>query len=169
VGKIIIIDGQLTINLEYGRKSINLRSANIGSLTQVRSQARDMGLLDNSRRLALQPQVRSQEEAVSSAKTSPENPEPSKTTPDFERDLDKKIEDNSGQTPELLSEEESQKYIIEIPAGTKIEQIHGLKDFLGAQDPGSTPIYILLGGNEIDTKMSVRDVEKVKEWEKQNL
>lgn len=139
----------------------------MGSLTQVRAQARDMGLLDNSRRLALQAETRKNEEVIPSAKTNSDTPEPSKETADFDGELEQKIEEHTGQTPELIHEQE--KYIIKIPAGTKIEQIHVLKDFLGSQDPGSIALYILLAGNEIDTKMSVRDVEKVKEWEKKNL
>lgn len=69
VGKIIIVDGQLALSLEYARKTINLRSANLGSLTQVRAQARDMNLLDNSRRLMLK-----SEHKVEEVKETPTSP-----------------------------------------------------------------------------------------------
>jgi len=131
VGKIIIIDGQLSINLDYGRKTINLRSANIGSLTQVRAQARDMGLLDNSRRLSLQANKKEEEDQEI---VSTKDETLSKPSEDFEGELEEKLEVHTGQTPELLVEEEK-KYIIDIPSGTKIEQIHALKDFLASAEP----------------------------------
>ena len=54
IGKIVIIEGNLDINFEYRRKSIRPRNIVTATLTQVREQARDMGLLDTSKRLSLQ-------------------------------------------------------------------------------------------------------------------
>ena len=50
----MIIEGNLDINFEYRRKSIRPRNIITASLTQVREQARDMGLLDSSKRISLQ-------------------------------------------------------------------------------------------------------------------
>ena len=54
IGKIVIIEGNLDINFEYRRKSIRPRNIITATLTQVREQARDMGLIDSSKRISLQ-------------------------------------------------------------------------------------------------------------------
>ncbi len=50
IWKIAIVKGFLNINLEYTRKSIYIRELQLLTLTQIRQQARDMELLNNSRR-----------------------------------------------------------------------------------------------------------------------
>ena len=42
VGKIVIVEGNLDVNFEYGRKNIRSKSIIIASLTQVRDQAKEM-------------------------------------------------------------------------------------------------------------------------------
>ena len=71
------------IDTNYNRKSVNLQSANFGSLTQVRAQARDMGLLDNSVRQSLMGKEEEKEE-------------------EFEEKLDKKIEQKKHINTELV-------------------------------------------------------------------
>jgi DNA polymerase III alpha subunit len=42
VGKVVIVEGTLDVNFEYGRKNIRSKTIIIASLTQVRDQAKDM-------------------------------------------------------------------------------------------------------------------------------
>ena len=133
------------IDTNYNRKSVNLQSANFGSLTQVRAQARDMGLLDNSVRQSLLGKAEEKEE-------------------EFEEKLDKKIEQNKHITPELVSE--VIKYMVKIPSSAKKEDLNMLKSFLVSQQPGSVSIFVQLStGEQVDTKISIADVEKLKQWE----
>jgi len=60
IGKIVIVEGTLDVNFEYRRKNIRSRKIVTASLTQVRDQAREMGLLTNEKRKLLN--VQKQEE-----------------------------------------------------------------------------------------------------------
>jgi DNA polymerase III alpha subunit len=51
VDKIIIVNGGLQINFEYGRKTVQARDIKIASISQVREQAEDMNLMDGRKRL----------------------------------------------------------------------------------------------------------------------
>ena len=53
IGKIVIVEGTLDVNFEYRRKNIRSRKIVTASLTQVRDQAREMGLLTNEKRKLL--------------------------------------------------------------------------------------------------------------------
>ncbi|USN57889.1 MAG: hypothetical protein H6767_06070 [Candidatus Peribacteria bacterium] len=50
-GKIVIVNGQLSVNFEYGRKGLQARDIKIATITQVRQQAEEMSLLSSKRRL----------------------------------------------------------------------------------------------------------------------
>lgn len=52
----------------------------------------------------------------------------------FEEVLEEKIAENKLEKAEK-NEHEMLEYIVEIPTGTKIEQIHALKNFLLSQEP----------------------------------
>lgn len=69
----------------------------------------------------------------------------------------------------MLPETEVEKYIIQIPKTAKKEDLHNLKDFLISQKPGNIPVYILLSGQEVDTKFSLASVEELEKWEEENL
>jgi DNA polymerase III alpha subunit len=131
VGKIIIVEGNLDINFEYRRKNIRPRNIVTASLTQVREQARDMGLLDDVKRKVLTATDTTDEEEVQSETN-------------IEQALDEKITENKIEKPQKNPEPKITKYIVEIPNGTKIEQIHKLKEFLSGQTPGIIATYILL-------------------------
>lgn len=151
VGKMVIVEGNLDVNFEYGRKNIRSKSIIIASLTQVRDQAKEMWLLDNVKRKMLWAQELWEENT------------------EFDSHLEEKISENKTEKPEKNIQYLTQKYVVEIPAGTKLEQIHKLKDFLGSQAPWVLAIYILLSGKEIDTKFTIESLQDLHIWETQNL
>lgn len=191
IWKVVIIEGNLDINFEYRRKSIRPRNIITASLTQVREQARDMWLLDSSKRVSLQvishestkiPWDASPESTQHLSQLSPEKGEETSgdeevltdtlteenTETHFEEVLEEKIAENKLEKAEK-NEHEMLEYIVEIPTGTKIEQIHALKNFLLSQEPWTIAIFILLSGNKVDTKISLASVEWLKEWEGKNI
>jgi hypothetical protein len=52
-----------------------------------------------------------------------------------EQQLEEKITQNKTEKPQKNQESAISKYVIDIPTGTKLEQIHKLKEFLSAQTP----------------------------------
>jgi DNA polymerase-3 subunit alpha len=155
IGKIVIVEWTLDINFEYRRKNIRSRKIVTATLTQVREQAREMWLLDDVKRKMLSAQEEVLEQAVDEKED--------------EQQLEEKITQNKTEKPQKNQESAISKYVIDIPTGTKLEQIHKLKEFLSAQTPWVIAIYILLSGQEIDTKLSIESVEELKNWKKDNL
>ena len=123
IGKVIVVEGRAMIDPNYNRRAISLMTANLGSLTQVRAQARDMELLDNSIRKSLLGTNLEKEE-------------------EFEEKLDEKISENKEIKPEMAPEET--KYVIKIPSTAKKDDLGKLKNFLTTQKPGGTGVFILL-------------------------
>ena len=156
IWKVVIIEWNLDINFDYRRKSIRARKIVAANLTQVREQARDMWLLDDKKRKIL---------------TAQENTPEEESTDDARSDekLEDKIAENKTEKAEKNEQPKITKYVVEIPAWCKLDQIHKLKEFLSGQTPGIIATYILLWGKEIDTKFSLESVDKLKEWEERNL
>lgn len=192
IGKVVIVEWNLDVNFEYGRKNIRSRKIIIASLTQVRDQAKDMWLMDDVKRKMLWAQnletssphspqgeggitdaasLSSQESTLSYARADPEFKSEVSWEKDsnFEEDLETKISENKTEKQEKNKSQILEKYIIEIPKWTWLDQIHALKDFLSSQSPWATSIYILLSGKEIDTKFSLESIENLKAWEENNL
>lgn len=95
-----------------------------------------MGYFDSSRRIALStlldiqnPKTSLQQDEISD-EISEEISEPA--AENFEENLDHKISEN--QAEKSQKNPDISKYIIEIPRGTTLEQIHALKDFLLTQE-----------------------------------
>jgi len=175
VWKVVIVEWNLDVNFEYGRKNIRSRKIIIASLTQVRDQAKDMGLLDDVKRKMLWAQELQQEKENS--------PDTNRNTVLIdnqeawiewdsgidEENLEKKIAENKAEKSEKNPNRQVEKYVVDIPSGTQLEQIHRLKDFLSSQSPWATNIFILLSGKEIDTKFALADLQDLHIWETQNL
>ena len=140
IGKIAIVEGTLDVNFEYRRRNIRSRKIVTASLTQVREQARDMGLLNDLKRKMLNAQKQEEETTELEA----EKKQSEESTQKFESELNEKIEENKIEKAQKNPQPEINKYIVEIPSGAKIDQIHTLKDFLASQKPGIVAIYILL-------------------------
>lgn len=167
--KVVIVEGNLDVNFEYRRKNIRSRKIIIASLTQVREQAKDMWLLDNNKRKMLWAESwdTKEEDSLDINKSTIEEV-PNKDEK-FEAKLEEKIEWNKAEKAEKNEIVEIEKYVVEIPASAKIEQIHALKDYLASDTPGTIAIYILLAGREIDTKFSLSHLDGLQVWEENNL
>ena len=166
VWKIVIVEWSLDINFEYRRKNIRARKIITATLTQLRAQARDMNLFDTSKRdLAFLSSSSFEEKERESevAKWEGDSEEV------FEKKLEAKIEENKYEKVEKMISQESWKYIVEIPQGTSLDQIHDLKDFLSVQEKWEIHIFILLWGREVDTKFVLESTQALQEWEQNHL
>ena len=164
VDKIVIVNGTLQVNFEYGRKSVQARDIKIASISQVREQARDLGLYDGKKRLMYFEKVEIEDEEEDNSE-SEENKE-------FETKLENKIHEQQSEPSEQITDLETNKevfkeykYVVEIPSHAKKEDLHELKSFLTELESGKTEIYILLKWQEIFTKISIDDVESLTDWE----
>lgn len=172
VGKIVIAEGTLDVNFDYNRKNIRSRKIVTASLTQVRDQAKDMWLMDTVKRLLLtvikpEAEVESEQEPEESINSSQKD---EVLEAQFDLKLEQRLQENKSEKPEKnIDQELPDKYVVEIPNGTKLEQIHALKDFLTQQADGSVRIYILLGWREIDTKLTLFQLDGLHTWYAQNL
>ncbi len=166
--KIIIVSWWLQINFEYGRKTIQARDIKIASISQVREQAQDLGLMDKRKRLmSIQANEKvTEEEKVEVNVEANENKE-------FDKNLDSKIQNHQAEPQEQITDNivrekvmhESQKYVVQIPTHAKKEDLHDLKSFLLEIESGNIEVYILLKWQEIFTKISVSDIESITDWE----
>lgn len=167
IGKIVIVEWNLDVNFEYGRKNIRSRKITTASLTQVRVQARDMGLFDSSKRISLIAQKKDEPEETETK----ENPENSKeAVAEFEEKLEEKIVENKVEKQQKNPLPE--QYVVKVPDGDKSEiltKLWGLKSFLSEQEAGSMKVFILLGGKQVDTKFALSSLEKLEKWEKDNF
>jgi len=164
IGKVVIVEGTLDVNFEYRRKNIRSKKILIASLTQVRDQAKDMSLMDSKKRIMPWAQEIVQEETpVEQHEERVDNSE------NFEENLDEKISENKLEKAEKNEQKLPEKYTVDIPAGTKLEQIHALKDFLSGESAGTIQIFILLSWKEIDTKFALADLQDLHIWETNNL
>jgi len=174
IWKVVIVEWNLDVNFEYGRKNIRSRKIITASLTQVRDQAKDMWLIDNVKRKMLWAQDLQQDQELSENSDSEGevtsiDMDSNSENSDFEWELDAKISENKSEKPQKIAETIPPKYIIEIPEGTKLEQIHRLKDFLNNQTPGTCAIYIYISWKEVDTKFSISNLQELDVWTTNNL
>ena len=157
VAKVIIINGALDINFEYGRKSLRAKDIKIASIWQVREQAQDLWLFDDGKRL-LHLDVLVQDEPLPDEK---EVSEPKKKEDEkFEEKLEEKILESKEEKPQKFLE----KFVVDIPAIAKKEDLHDLKAFLQEQKTWSTKVFICLKGQEIDTKLKIESLEELEKW-----
>lgn len=165
--KIIIVSGWLQINFEYGRKTIQARDIKIASISQVREQAEDLGLMDWRKRLMSIPVNEEIEEQTEA------NNEKNNENTEFDKNLENKIHKEKSEPEEQVIDNnvrnkvmhEKQKYIVEIPTHAKKDDLHVLKSFLLEIESGEIEVYILLKWQEIFTKISVWDIESITDWE----
>ncbi|MFA5917367.1 MAG: DNA polymerase III subunit alpha [Candidatus Gracilibacteria bacterium] len=147
ISNIVIVEGNLNIDLDYGRRAIGSRKSMMITLSKVRDQARDLGLFDEVKRgmriinkndviLGLDPVTSSKEENL---------------------DETNKLENIKGQSD----------YIIKIPIQAKKTDLLDLKLFLQSLEKGDTQVFIDLKGQKIDTKIYIKniEIEKIILWE----
>ncbi|MDD3793343.1 MAG: DNA polymerase III subunit alpha [Candidatus Gracilibacteria bacterium] len=155
--KIIIVSGSLDINFEYKRKSIQARDIKVASITQVREQANDLGLFDKSKRFINLNLNEIKEEEICDTTES----EACSIMPNnFEEELEKNLQANKNELYGKISD----KFIIHIPANAKKEDLHDLKAFMQEEETGFIKIFIDLRGQEIDTKISLSNLENLRDW-----
>jgi len=157
IDKIVIVNGSLDINFEYKRKSIRARDIKIASITMVRSQAKDLGLFDNSKRYVNVDLNEIKEEEVCENKNEDNC---SIIKENFEEKLESKIIENR----EELEEQLTPKYVINIPSNAVKQDLHDLKEFLSQQDSWYTKVFINLKWQEIDTKLTINNLSLLKNW-----
>lgn len=68
-------------------------------------------------------------------------PSQGKEAEEFEEKLEEKIIENK---IEKAEKNDISEYVVEIPSGTQMTQIHALKEFLVSEEPGKIQIFILL-------------------------
>ena len=181
IGKIVVADGRQSINLEYGRRSVYAEKILFASVTQVRAQAKDMGLFWEDKRPFLHAL---QKDKVNSEGREGGLGQEEDTTPhpdhllrgegtksedkQFEKELTEKIEENKSQKPESI-DNQIDRYVVDIPKTAVKEDLLKLKEFLSSQPDGIIAIFIRIQGQEVDTKMTLSSLDSLKKWEEKNL
>jgi DNA polymerase III subunit alpha len=151
IDKIVIVNGVLSVNFEYNRKSIQARDIKIATISMVREQARDLWLFDSSKRYVNLNLNESEEEENCSV-----------ISENFEERLEEKIEKNKAEKKDQVMD---QKYIIKIPNIAVKQDLIDLKLYMQSLDTWFIKIFIDLKGQEIDTKISLANLDDLKNWE----
>ena len=146
IDTIVIVSWLLNLNLEYKKKSIIPRELKTISLWVVIKQAKDLWLYDF------------------------------KKFNKFIRDQKQKNEIKKDNIDEVLIKELKPKedikqideYIINIPKEAKKQDLLDLKKLMESQKKWNIKIYLNFKQNKIDTKISLDDLTKIKNWE-QNI
>ena len=120
INKIIIISGALNVNLEYKRKSIQTRELKVATITMVRDQGRELGLMDDKKRFTNLDLNQVQESEVQREANHALNTEESSET------LEEKIQENKAEKSEKIRE----KYIVDIPSQAQKQDLQELKEYL---------------------------------------
>lgn len=164
--KIVIVTWWLDINFEYKRKSIKVNKLQVVSITQVREQAKDLWLFDNSKRFIdfkKTQDIQEDEDIISEEIIEENNNKCIIIKENFEEELDKKIENNKWEKIEKIKDN---IYVIKIPSNALKDDLIDLKEYLLTLENGNIKIFIDLRGQEVDTKISIDNLESLKIWEK---
>lgn len=154
----IIVSGNLSVNAEYKRKSILARDIKIISLTQVREQAKSMGLFDNKKY-----QI-SKKWFVQN--TQDENQDNSHTfSGDWTWEGDEWEEVESILPPQDIQ----RQYCIMIPPHAPKGCLIQLKDIMIQLPPWNIEIWLDLKWQKINTKISVAKLDKIYDFEEKYL
>lgn len=159
--KIVIANGVLQVNFEYGRKSIQARDLKIATISMVREQAQDIGLFDGKKRFVNTDLNKIEEEKTEKTDSCciPQK--------DFEQSLEEKIWENKSEPQEQLEHiQDISKYVVRVPKNAKKEDLVDLKVFLEEEENGPIDIYINLQGKEVFTKLSLTSIDNLQSWEK---
>lgn len=167
LNKIIIVTWLLNINYEYKRKSIKSKDIKFLSITEARAQAEDLQLFDNSKRLMDLNKKKHIEnkEALEDENSLLENDlESKKGESNFEEELEGKVQENKQELEEKIVE----SFIIQISKTARKEDLQELKNFILTLKTGNIKIFLDLKWQKIDTKISLNNLDKLKEWLKIN-
>ncbi len=187
ISKIVIVEWNLNIDLDYGRRAIGSRKSIIITLSKVRDQARDLSMFDNEKRwmriiskndviLELDSGITNKEEILENTDNSENNMEWDNNNTSISswvkakdplsgvNNIKQSLKDSS-----LHSEWQHSEYIIHIPTQAKKTDLQDLKTFLQSLEVWEIKIFIDLKWQKIDTKISLKDseIEKIISWEKE--
>lgn len=154
IDRIIIVSWGLNINTEYKRKAILARDIKSLTLTQVREQAQSLGLFDSKKYNSF-----TKNDVLKVSVNSEE---------DIPQDTEK-ILDNSEENQNLIWNDVSitaDKYVIYIPPTVPKESLMTLKNFMLQLPSGNIKIFLSLRWQEIDTKLSLAQLDEIYEFEK---
>ncbi len=150
----------MDINFEYKRKSVRARDIKVASITMVREQATDLWLFDKSKRFVNKnlnevTEAEEKEQECSNetkCEVMPEN---------FEEKLEEKIYKNQAENDKQLMDD---KFVIKIPSNAVKQDLLDLKKFMLTLETGFIKVFIDLKWQEIDTKISLADLDELKNW-----
>jgi len=160
IGKFIIVNGWISIHANFQRKTILTKEARILTLSQVRQHARSVELFQEDTKYDFLKKI--------SSRISGDIDTQKHISPEYESDTPK--EEKTLSFPETWGDTDIyQKYTISIDSYTPKSLLHDLKAFLLQLPVGRIPVLLEFGGQIIDTKISIHDVEPVQKWERKNL
>lgn len=172
ISKIIIVEGNLNLDLDYGRRSIGSRKAIIITLSKVRDQARDLWLFDGIKKWM---RIINRIDGLNISETidlKPEIIEKKEIKTDWENENNDHEEDNIDNNCICIENEEinNLEHIIFIPTHAKKTDLQYLKSFLQSLKSWKTQVFIDLKWQKIDTKISIwnKEINKILSWEKEN-
>ena len=151
--KIVIVNWNLDINLEYSRKSVRPRELKIATITQVRVQAKDMWLFDEKIK-------KFKNNALNEELTKKEVSDCDDKCKIYKQDFEKELDDK-------ILEHNLTEFIVEIPKNAKKRDLLDLKQFLEKQEVWKIEIFIYLQDQKISTKISINNISVLKQWIKQ--
>ncbi len=157
VDRFVIVNGNLDINFEYKRKSVQARDIKVASITQVRDQARDLWFMNDVKRVTWMYEAQNQkwEDEEENSPLSPPSQGEGKND-NFTLQAEEVWKSDRG-----ISE-----YTVVIPAHAKKEDLLTLKTFLAQQPLWDIEIFIDLQWKKISTKISISDETGLKKWQK---
>jgi len=152
IWKIVILEWNLNLDLDYGRKSLWSRKSIIITLSKVRDQARDLWLFDEIKRGMRV--INKTEELI-----------------DCHCELNEVIQEIGNSENTWLFRKNSQwqlDYTIKIPTQAKKTDLQDLKIFLQSLEKWEIQVFIDLKWQKIDTKICIKNIEleKIILWEK---
>ncbi|MDP5038825.1 MAG: hypothetical protein NWP80_00065, partial [Candidatus Gracilibacteria bacterium] len=146
IDTIVIVNGGISINYEFKRKSILAREIKTVPIELAIKQARDLSLYDN--------RVYNQFLKVEKKEDIKNIDQEEEKIDDIENIVEEKIIDKIGE------------YIIKIPQTAKKQDLLDLKNEMLKFKSGEIRVFIDLKGQKIDTKISIENLGELKNIEK---
>lgn len=169
VWKIVVVEWNLNIDLNYGRKNIASRKTSVYTLTNIREQAIDLNMLDKAKRAI---KINNSWQSIVDKKVANETQNEIKNDKDnyIENNIEEEFEINPLEDEEDVLEEKIEvkdlkEYIIKIPLKAKKQDLGDLKNYLESIEVWDKKVFIDIKWQKIDTKILVNDLEKVILWE----
>lgn len=171
ISKIIIVEGNLNLDLDYGRRSIGSRKSIIITLSKVRDQARDLWLFDGLKKWM---RIINRVESLNTSESidlKTEIIEKKDIETNWENENIEQEDDSLDNNCICVENEEinEAEHIIFIPTHAKKSDLQNLKSFLQTLSVWKTKVFIDLKWQKIDTKIFIKnnEINKIFLWEKE--